>query len=47
MKIKKLTPQYEKYSTLFHSKAEVEELYQTLSEFADQNNLSKSKGMVI
>ena len=38
-KIKKLTPQYEKYSTLFHSKAEVEELYQTLSEFADQNNL--------
>ena len=38
-KIKKLTPQYEKYSTLFHSKAEVEGLYQTLSEFADQNNL--------
>ena len=26
-KIKKLTPQYEKYSTLFHSKAEVEGLY--------------------
>ena len=40
-KIKKLTPQYEKYSTLFHSKAEVEGLYQTLSEFADQNNLIK------
>ena len=38
-KIKKLTPQYEKYSTLFHSRAEVEGLYQTLSEFADQNNL--------
>ena len=42
-KIKKLTPQYEKYSTLFHSKAEVEGLYQTLSEFADQNNLVISK----
>ena len=42
-KIKKLTPQYEKYSTLFHSKAEVEGLYQTLSEFADQNNLIISK----
>ena len=42
-KIKKITPQYEKYSTLFHSKAEVEGLYQTLSEFADQNNLIISK----
>ena len=42
-KIKKLTPQYEKYSTLFHSKAEVEGLYQTLSEFADQNNLIITK----
>ena len=42
-KIKKLTPQYEKYSTLFHSKAEVEGLYQTLSEFADQNNLVISR----
>ena len=42
-KIKKLTPKYEKYSTLFHSKAEVEGLYQTLSEFADQNNLIISK----
>ena len=42
-KIKKLTPQYEKYSTLFHSRAEVEGLYQTLSEFADQNNLIISK----
>ena len=38
-KIKEITPQYEKYSTLFHSRAEVEGLYQTLSEFADQNNL--------
>jgi Tfp pilus assembly protein PilO len=42
-KIKKLTPQYEKYSTLFHSKAEVEGLYQTLSEFADKNNLIITK----
>ena len=42
-KIKKITPQYEKYSTLFHSRAEVEGLYQTLSEFADQNNLIISK----
>ena len=42
-KIKKLTPQYEKYSTLFHSRAEVEGLYQTLSEFADQNNLIITK----
>jgi len=42
-KIKKLTPQYEKYSTLFHSKSEVEGLYQTLSEFADENNLIISK----
>ena len=38
-KIKKLRPQYEKYSTLFHSKAEVEGLYQTLSDFAGQNDL--------
>ena len=42
-KIKKLTPQYEKYSTLFHTRAEVEGLYQTLSEFADDNNLIISK----
>ena len=42
-KIKEITPQYEKYSTLFHSRAEVEGLYQTLSEFADQNNLIISK----
>ena len=38
-KIKKLTPEYENYSTLFHSKAEVEGLYQTLSVYAGQNNL--------
>ena len=42
-KIKKLTPEYEKYSTLFHSKAEVEGLYQTLSEFAGENGLVISK----
>ena len=42
-KIKKLTPEYEKYSTLFHSKAEVEGLYQTLSEFAGQNGLTIGK----
>ena len=42
-KIKKLTPRYENYSTLFHSKAEVEGLYETLSEFAGLNNLVISK----
>ena len=38
-KIKKLKPQYQRYTTLFHSKAEVEGLYQTLSEYAGQNDL--------
>ena len=38
-KIKKIKPKYENYSTLFHSKAEVEGLYQNLSEFATINNL--------
>ena len=38
-RIKKLKPDYEKYSSLFHSKAEVEGLYQTLSEYAGQNDL--------
>ena len=33
-KIKKIKPRYEQYSTLFHTRAEVEGLYQTLSEFA-------------
>ena len=42
-KIKKLTPRYENYSTLFHSKAEVEGLYETLSEFDGLNNLVISK----
>ena len=42
-KIKKIKPRYEQYSTLFHTKAEVEGLYQTLSEFAAANNLVISK----
>ena len=42
-KIKKLEPDYEKYSTLFHTRAEVEGLYQTLSDFAGQNGLVISK----
>ena len=42
-KIKKLTPKYENYSTLFHTRAEVEGLYQTLSEHAGANNLVISK----
>ena len=42
-KIKKIRPRYEQYSTLFHTKAEVEGLYQTLSDFADQNDLVISR----
>jgi hypothetical protein len=42
-KIKKLTPKYENYSTLFHTRAEVEGLYQTLSEHAGANGLVISK----
>ena len=42
-KIKKMRPEYEKYSTLFHTRKEVEGLYQTLSEFAAMNNLVISK----
>ena len=42
-KIKKIKPRYEQYSTLFHSRAEVEGLYQTLSEYAGANNLIISK----
>ena len=38
-KIKKIKPKYENYSSLFHSKAEVEGLYQNLSEFASINGL--------
>ena len=42
-KIKKLTPQFKNYSTLFHTRAEVEGLYQSLSRFADANGLIISK----
>ena len=42
-KIKELKPKYENYSTLFHSRAEVEGLYQTLSEHAGANGLIISK----
>ena len=42
-KIKKLTPQYNKYSTLFHTRAEVEGLYETLSYYAVLNNLIITK----
>ena len=42
-KIKKLKPEFEKTSTLFHSKAEVEDLYQSLSRYAAVNGLVISK----
>ena len=42
-KLTKLKPQYEKYSTLFHTKAEVEGLYETLSHYAGLNDLVISK----
>jgi len=42
-KIKKLQPEFKNYSTLFHTRAEVEGLYETLSEFADINGLVISK----
>ena len=42
-KIEKLKPNYEKFSTLFHSRAEVEGLYQTLSEHAGINDLVITK----
>ena len=42
-KINKLKPRYEQYSTLFHSKAEVEDLYQSLSRHAGVNGLVISK----
>lgn len=42
-KIKKITPTFEQYSTLFHTKAEVEGLYETLSYFAGLNDLIISK----
>tara|TARA_B100001250_G_scaffold43811_1_gene34485 strand:+ start:942 stop:1580 length:639 start_codon:yes stop_codon:yes gene_type:complete len=42
-RIKKLKPEFKKTSTLFHSKAEVEDLYQSLSRYADANGLVISK----
>ena len=42
-RIKKPKPEYDKYSSLFHSKAEVEGLYQTLSEYAGENDLVISR----
>ena len=42
-KIKKLQPSYDEYSTLFHTRAEVEGLYQTLSYHAEMNGLVISK----
>ena len=42
-KIKKLRPKFDKNSSLFHTRAEVEGLYQTLSEFAGQNGLVITK----
>ena len=42
-KIKKLTPGFENFSTLFHTKSEVEGLYQTLSHYAGANGLVISK----
>ena len=42
-KIKDLKPKYEAYSTLFHTKAEVEGLYETLSYYAGLNDLVISK----
>tara|TARA_B100000780_G_scaffold78235_1_gene53041 strand:+ start:967 stop:1626 length:660 start_codon:yes stop_codon:yes gene_type:complete len=38
-KIKQITPDYKNNSNLFHSKEEVEDLYNTLSIFAAANNL--------
>ena len=38
-KIKQITPDYKNNSNLFHSKEEVEDLYNTLSIFATANNL--------
>ena len=42
-KIKKLTPEFERHSSLFHTKVEVEGLYQSLSEHAGLNGLIITK----
>ncbi len=39
-KIKKIQPEYDKKSKLFHSQKEVEGLYQNISNFASLNNLN-------
>lgn len=41
--IKKTKPDFEKFSTLFHSKEEVEGLYQTISQYSAVNNLVITK----
>ena len=40
LQVKNIEPEYEKNSKLFHSKKEVEGLYQSISNFALANNLS-------
>ena len=42
-KIKKLTPEFKNHSSLFHTKVEVEGLYQSLSEHAGLNGLIITK----
>ena len=42
-RIQKIKPDFDKTSTLFHSKAEVEGLYESLSKYADVNGLVISK----
>ena len=42
-KIKQLRPKYEKHSRLFHSRKEVEDLYDSLSTYAEANGLVISK----
>ena len=42
-KIKKFTPAYKEHSTLFHSRKEVEGLYDTLSQYAGMNGLELKK----
>ena len=42
-RIKKMKPDFDKTSTLFHSKAEVEDLYESLSKYAAVNGLVISK----
>ena len=42
-RLKKIEPEFKKSSTLFHSKEEVEGLYQSLSKYAGVNGLTISK----